>query len=101
MIGLSVGSQHGNARMPPKELGKTLRGRFGLKRLPDPYSTSVMVLSQAVSVGLAFVEKNLHLEGFNGAEVGIDGNRCDLNDGMTLRLQAGGFEVKKDKLRDN
>src|SRR5262249_44849672 len=62
VVRLTVGAQLRDGSMPPEELSEAFGSVFGFKGVFRPDTAMIMVLSQAVSVGPAFVEPDLCLE---------------------------------------
>jgi hypothetical protein len=80
--------------MPPKECGELFASiRFG-SRLSCQDRFRVVTLVETVSPSLSSVEAEFHLNVFEFAKIGVDGNGGELHD-RSPRLRACGFEVNE------
>lgn len=85
--------------MAAKKLGKRFCCILFVLCLLGPNSRAVVIFPEAVFIGSSFIETNLGFKGFDGLEFAADRNGGNLNNGVTLRVDASGFKVKKDELR--
>lgn len=96
LVGASVGGEHVEGGMATKKRRKPFPGiRLG-NGFPIPDDFRVVSLVEAVPPNLATVEAEFHLNGFEFAKMGVDGDGGHLHDGPPRRGSAG-FEVNENK----